>query len=380
MASIRTVKRKNGVAYQVRWIEKTNGVETSETFDPDKQYEAYMLKRFLDANGNTYSLASEAYRLSHADGPELRDVCQIHIDGLTHVDARTRKEYERDVRLHILPHLGHIRAGQLTHEHVKDWIVALQGEECSPKSIQNYHGLLSAVMASCMNTRPPIITVNPCADQRLPKVDRRARSKGRFLDLDEYDVLLASFPEEWQLCIETLAGTGARWGEFAALTVGDFHPSRGKAPAYLTVDKAVKVDDAGHKYIGEPKNDNAYRDITIDEGLEEMIAAHIEGRDPEAPIFTGPSGTTRVVYENFQQRVWNPAIKQAMAGGLAVRPKIHGLRHSHGSWLAAEGVDLALISKRMGHESIQTTVDIYGHITARQNRAAVDALSRLRRR
>ncbi|MCA0329475.1 MAG: tyrosine-type recombinase/integrase [Actinobacteria bacterium] len=41
---------------------------------------------------------------------------------------------------------------------------------------------------------------------------------------------------------------------------------------------------------------------------------------------------------------------------------MHDLRHSHASWLIAAGVPLPVIQRRLGHESIQTTVDVYGHL------------------
>ncbi len=41
---------------------------------------------------------------------------------------------------------------------------------------------------------------------------------------------------------------------------------------------------------------------------------------------------------------------------------MHDLRHSHASWLIAAKVPLPAIQGRLGHESITTTVDRYGHL------------------
>jgi integrase len=51
-----------------------------------------------------------------------------------------------------------------------------------------------------------------------------------------------------------------------------------------------------------------------------------------------------------------------MKSGLEIRPRIHDLRHTHVSWLIAQGVQLPAISRRLGHESITTTNDRYGHL------------------
>ena len=42
--------------------------------------------------------------------------------------------------------------------------------------------------------------------------------------------------------------------------------------------------------------------------------------------------------------------------------RVHDLRHSHASMLINMGVDLFEISRRLGHESVKTTSDTYGHL------------------
>lgn len=45
---------------------------------------------------------------------------------------------------------------------------------------------------------------------------------------------------------------------------------------------------------------------------------------------------------------------------------IHGFRHTHCSLLFEAGVQLKEVQERLGHANIQTTLDIYTHVTARQ--------------
>lgn len=58
------------------------------------------------------------------------------------------------------------------------------------------------------------------------------------------------------------------------------------------------------------------------------------------------------------------------------RPRIHDLRHTHVSWLIAAGVPLPAIQRRLGHESITTTIDRYGHLAPELHQAAADAADR----
>src|SRR5262249_30172874 len=47
--------------------------------------------------------------------------------------------------------------------------------------------------------------------------------------------------------------------------------------------------------------------------------------------------------------------------GLPKGASLHTLRHSHGSFLLADGVDLATVSERLGQSSVRVTADIYSH-------------------
>lgn len=53
---------------------------------------------------------------------------------------------------------------------------------------------------------------------------------------------------------------------------------------------------------------------------------------------------------------------------------LHDLRHSMGSLLLAQGVDMYVVSKLMGHSSIKVTIDIYGHL---HNKVRQDAANRM---
>ena len=46
------------------------------------------------------------------------------------------------------------------------------------------------------------------------------------------------------------------------------------------------------------------------------------------------------------------------------RPRIHDLRHTFASWAIRANVPLPVLQRQLGHESIQTTVDRYGHLAA----------------
>ena len=70
-------------------------------------------------------------------------------------------------------------------------------------------------------------------------------------------------------------------------------------------------------------------------------------------------------------------INSALKNGEAGVPEfnIHALRHSHASNLIEAGVNMYKISKRLGHSSIRTTMDIYGHLIDTEEDEVLNAIS-----
>lgn len=64
---------------------------------------------------------------------------------------------------------------------------------------------------------------------------------------------------------------------------------------------------------------------------------------------------------DFYERVWYPLMAELCREGVAPF-RFHDLRHTHVAWLVAGGAPLPNIQARLGHESITTTIDTYGHL------------------
>ena len=73
---------------------------------------------------------------------------------------------------------------------------------------------------------------------------------------------------------------------------------------------------------------------------------------------------------NFRRRIWKPAVK-ALVGEPCT---FHDLRHSHAAILIAQGEHPKVIQERLGHASIKTTLDTYGHLFDGLDEAAADRL------
>jgi integrase len=92
-----------------------------------------------------------------------------------------------------------------------------------------------------------------------------------------------------------------------------------------------------------------------------------DGKKGKELVFTASRGG-QILHRTFWSRYWLPAVEH-----LEPRPRIHDLRHTHASWLLARGVPIHIVSARLGHENISTTVDTYGHLLPDAQLAASNA-------
>ena len=52
--------------------------------------------------------------------------------------------------------------------------------------------------------------------------------------------------------------------------------------------------------------------------------------------------------------------------------RVHDLRHSHTAMLIEKGYNILLISERLGHENVETTLNTYGHLYPNKHRELAD--------
>ena len=183
-----------------------------------------------------------------------------------------------------------------------------------------------------------------------------------FLTHAEFDHLLSCVRPDHQLLIETLAGTGMRWGEARELLVADV------TGRLVTINRARKHSADGQHRIGRPKTRAGRRTIAVSTELAAKLGQANRDRSPQERVFDtiGADGT-------FDRNVWAPA---RTAARLPLQPTKHDLRHTHASWFLADGGTLFALSKRSGHASIQITAGRYGHL-APDDEASMAVLDRM---
>jgi integrase len=367
VASIRTRPgRDGGTKFTLLWREP-DGTQTSATTDDWEKVNRW--KAYLDVRGRTWrSDLFQAEQPAPVDtGPTLNQWARQHIEGLTRATKGTRETYTQMFARTFGKYLGSVPVADITRPQVAKALNALSAR-LSDKSVANAHGLLFSMLARAQEDG--LIASHPCRGLALPRRTEHEKVEHRYLTPEEFERLVTEVPERYRPLVMFLAGTGCRWGEAVALNVGDIVSLHGTWTARIT--KASKWQ-AGKRPIGPPKTRKSRRTVALPTTLMPHLEPLLVDRERSALLFTAEKGA-EVRHSYFRNKVWLPATKRA--GLVDPQLRIHDLRHTHVAWLLnaqPDPVPLMVIQARLGHESIKTTMDVYGHLSPDLHIAAADA-------
>ena len=362
--SVRIRTRSDGSSYsQVRF--RIAGRETSVSFDDHA--EALQFDALVSKVGALKALEITKIVIAQDHGLTVGKWLKHHNDHLTGVTAETLNNYRRYAEKDF-PGLVDIPLTALTPDDVRMWMQGLRnhnGAKPSAKTVANKHGYLAGALNEALERGH--IKSNPCEHVRLPQAHREDMV---FLEPAEYQILRAEIPEHWIPLVDFLVTSGARWSEATALRPKDVD----RASGTVRISRAWKKKEGGGYEVGPTKTKKSVRTIN----LPPQVVAQLDMSHEY--VFTN-SGRGRhhpdevVRNASFAPNVWHPAVARAQGNGLEKRPRIHDLRHTCASWLIQSGRPLPAVQAQLGHESIVTTVSVYGHLDRTSGQGNADVLS-----
>ncbi len=268
-----------------------------------------------------------------------------------------RKSYEQTrtmAEAHIKPTLGRLVIAELTTQRVRKWHSALAKAPAllRGKAVRK-HSLMDAdAVRRRRATANRVLTVlkaalnfafheshvdDDTAWRRVKPFPNVDAPRVRFLTFAESKRLINSADSCLRPLIRAALLTGARYGELAQLVVADYDAT------------------AGTIYIRESKGGKP-RHVPLTEegqGFFEEIAA---GRFRNKALFTRENG------EPWGKSHQSRPLRIAAAKAKLTDVSFHILRHTYGSFLAAEGVPLQVIAAALGHADTRTTEKHYAHL------------------
>lgn len=204
---------------------------------------------------------------------------------------------------------------------------------------------------------------------------RTERSLVEFWTVEEFKKVyrcsyLCDFQESfYKRMMRFLFVTGLRSEELFALQWTDIDLQKGTC----SINKSIYIRRRDDYEFTDTKNVSSIRTITLDKqtivDLEEWkIEQNKIGIDIDFVFsFDGLPPSSRTFLARMKK----------LAECAGVKPiHIHGLRHSHVAFLIEHNQNIYAVSKRLGHSSIKTTLDKYGHLYPETNQTLADEFTR----
>ncbi len=228
----------------------------------------------------------------------------------------------------------------------------------SAKTVRNIAGVVSSAFLRAVKWG--LVTANPVSNSEPPVPKKH---EGMAFIPSEQTLLIRSATAIWCLpmFLHFSAATGARRGEILALRWSDIREGREVIIARSLTQTRQVLEFKGTKT-------EKTRRVGLPESLMPVLAAHRQqqetlrqqfGSDYRTDldlIFANPDGTP-LKHDSVSSTVSLLCRRLGLPKGAS----LHTLRHTHGSFLLADGVDLATVSERLGHSSVRVTADVYSH-------------------
>ncbi len=278
-------------------------------------------------------------------------VDEVYWPAKAHLRHNTRMGYERDLRLRILPALGHLRLDEIRKPHIQRLI-----SSCPTRKVAtNTRETLSAVLGEAMQSE--LIPTNPAGLRfRYPLEAPHAP--------DHYGEWLSTFAEHMPL-LEYVASRYPGQAEERIVVLGLCHGLR-KGEVFgldwesieeegVRVSQSYTVDGHG-AYLTEPKTARAYRLVPSNAWAKERIASWV--REEGKPVVRGRDGG-RMHPKTGSARIRKMIARAHDEGVELPGVTIYSMRHSFATACLDAGMPIEKLSAILGHVDATTTRNIY---------------------
>lgn len=274
---------------------------------------------------------------------------------------RTLEHYRYHLDSHLLPAFGGRRLQELTTDDCARLIAHLRAKGLAPKTVAGALVPLGRVLSLAL--RRGYIQDNPLRRLEASERPRVQRREQRVLTHVEIGKLLTACLPRYRPLIATALYSGMRVSELLGLTWAEIDLDAGLIRVRYQLSRA-HVDNPARRV--RLKTQAAVRDIPLLPQLAALLKRHKLASPFSGAgdyIFATSLGTP-LGYRNVERRGLKRAAKKAGLESEGRPPlRLHDLRHTFASHLIIDlGLDVAQVSRVLGHARPSITLDVYTHL------------------
>ena len=300
------------------------------------------------------------------------------------IKIKTYERYRCSIILHINPYIGNEPLKNLTALKIKDLINKLatvpakKGSHLAPRTINSVRRILISALNDAVTY--DILPKNPALGTKPVRVEKPVM---HILSKQEAANLLHVARKESYasyMVIKLALETGMRIGEIFGLKWKHVDLEK------KTLLVAGTIVHTNHTNIYQPtgKTKSSYRRIPFSSALKTTLMEYKAWQQREKEkwgemytnsdfVITKPLGDFSDP-SNFSARTFKKLLDKA---GITRQFRVHDLRHTHATWLLEAGINVKVISERLGHSSCRITMDTYSHVMQTMQDKAVEMLEQI---
>ena len=286
----------------------------------------------------------------------------------TNLSITTYNVYMRTCKKYIIPLLGDTKLSDIRPIHIQNYVDDLVGL-LSPKTIKIHLNILNLAFKRAYRLK--LIKENVVQYIEVPK---GKKFKNEIYNSEDMRLLLEkSKGTSLELPIVIASGLGLRISEILGLTWNniDFNDYT------ITVDK-ITVRDGSKVILKDPKTESSVRTITAPKEIISMLKQLKKDR-LSAKLKGKKSHRELIFYDKNLYPIAPDVISKKFKYFLEINNlkhiRFHDLRHSHVTMLIEAKVPIKVISERVGHSSVNTTLNIYSHALKEMDQEASEKIS-----
>lgn len=414
---------KRGDVYQYRFeLAKVDGKRkqiSKSGFRTKKEAEQAGIKAMAE-----YNQSGQAFTPATIS---VADYLDFWMDSYVKMNMKynTQLAYLNIIENHLKPNLGHYRLQTLQAATLQDYVNGLK-----LKGLSRSHtvGIMTTLSGALHYAVEPLhyIQFNPVEYVKYPKFEENKSEKRYIIDMETFNKIIDRFKEPSPFYLPLMIGfyTGLRVGEIFGLTWDDIDFEN----RTLTVNKTTvkrnfdsdvrkvfknkgKKEERSAWYFGSPKSRSSYRTIKFGETLYQalkrakrrMMENRMQYGEYYNIIYKQPAKDEKgdTIYRlveiplNIQCALEKANMVCIKENGdllsvdsmkycariihheMMIAFNMHSLRHTHATLLIQNGANIKDVQARLGHATIETTLNTYVHDTEEMKQASVDIFETL---
>jgi integrase len=361
-------------SYRVRWETRgPNGKRKhhSATCRTKKEAEALLTEKQRTVNDGTYVDASKE---------TLGAYMERWLDAMAPTWAESTLAGRTSiVRQRIVPELGLVPLAQLDAITVQTFYAGLT-KRYAPGTVRLTHSVLNSALTRAVTWR--LILRNPTDDAILPSLPRQSAVVWTTEECAQFLTAVHDhrFAPLWRLALDS----GMRIGEILGLGWRDVALDRDEPS--VSVRRTVTRDKNWKHKLGDvPKTHASNRAILIGEDTVTALRSY-RALQAQRRLLLGPQWhDLGLVFDRGDGGLLrNTTVAEALERVLDKHPTLpritlHGMRHTMATLALEGGINPKVVQERLGHASIQMTLDRYSHVTQSMQAEAADVINTLLR-